>query len=378
MKKRAKFYYDSWLLIAAFSILAIGLIMVTSVSMVISEKQYHYPFYYVLRQMTFLSIGLFIMLIVSRIKSEWWERSGGYLTILSLALLVAVLIPGIGREVNGGMRWISFGLFSMQVSEFAKLCIIIYLAGYVVRREDEVQTRMRGFLKPLILLGFFSLLLLQEPDFGTMVVMLSTALTLLFIAGVRLWQFLLLLTVSVGILCVLAISAPYRVVRLTTFLHPWANQYDTGYQLTQSLIAFGRGGFWGVGLGNSVQKLFYLPEAHTDFLFAVLGEELGLIGCLAVVGLFALLVGRSLVIGRRAYKQGKPFNAYLAWGLGIGLGLQVMINIGVNVGMLPTKGLTLPLMSYGGSSLLMYCLIVGILLRLSYETPGYAAVKKAR
>jgi cell division protein FtsW len=267
------------------------------------------------------------------------------------------------------MRWIILGPISIQVSEFVKFSTIAFLAGYLVRRQDEVQTRVRGFIKPLLVVAAIAWLLLQEPDFGATVVITATVFGMLFVAGARLWQFIFLLILAVGALVVLAISVPYRLLRLTTFLHPWSNPFDTGYQLTQSLIAFGRGGVLGVGLGNSVQKLFYLPEAHTDFLFAVIGEELGLIGQLAVVILFLIFVIRSLLVSYRAYRNGHLFSAYLGAGLSMCLGLQVMINIGVNLGMLPTKGLTLPLMSYGGTSLLVNCLELGILLRLAYESP---------
>jgi cell division protein FtsW len=361
------FSYDQWLVIPTIAILAIGLIMVASASMVISDRQFGYPFHYLIRQAIFLALGIVLALLTTRVSLRIWQSLGGYLVVVSFFLLLLVLVPGIGKEVNGSMRWINLGPLSIQVSELAKLCVVIFLAGYLVRRQSEVETRIRGFLKPLLVLGLMALLLLQEPDFGATTVIIATALAMLFVAGVRLWQFVFLLITAGAALAVLAISAPYRVVRLTTFLHPWANQFDTGYQLTQSLIAFGRGGIWGVGLGNSIQKLFYLPEAHTDFLFAVLAEELGLIGELVVVGLFVILVGRVLVLGYRAYQKGHLLNAYLAIGLGLQLGIQVMINIGVNAGILPTKGLTLPLMSYGGSSMLMNCVVIGILLRIAHE-----------
>lgn len=363
-----KVVYDSWLLLSTIAILGLGLLMVASSSIVISDRAYGTGFYYLIRQTAYLTLGLVLGFFATRAPLLLWQRLSGYLVLLSFLLLIAVLIPGIGKEVNGSMRWIAVGPLSLQVSEFVKFSVIVYLASYLVRRQEEVQTRVRGFLKPLLLLGGVALLLLQEPDFGATAVITATALGLLFVAGVRLWQFIVLLVAAAGTLAVLAISVPYRLLRLTTFLHPWSNPFDTGYQLTQSLIAFGRGGVFGVGLGNSVQKLFYLPEAHTDFLFAVLGEELGLIGQVTVIALFAILVGRALLISYRAYRHGHLFNAYLGCGLALCLGLQVMINIGVNLGILPTKGLTLPLMSYGGSSLWINCLSVGILLRLGMES----------
>lgn len=367
-KKRKSFHYDPWILFSAGGLLGIGLLMVASSSIVISDRAFGYPFYYLIHQSIYLIVGLAIGLFMTRIPLATWEKLSGYFLILSFALLIVVLIPGIGREINGSQRWINVGPLSLQVSEFVKLTTVIYMASYLVRKQDEVQNRVRGFIKPLLLLAGIGLLLLQEPDFGATSVIIATALGMLFIAGVRLWQFIVLLALAVASLGVLAISVPYRLLRLSTFLHPWSNPFDTGYQLTQSLIAFGRGGIFGSGLGNSVQKLFYLPEAHTDFLFAVLGEELGLMGQLLVMLLFTVLVGRSLVLGYRAFRNGHTFSGFLGWGLGLCLGLQAMINIGVNLGILPTKGLTLPFMSYGGTSLWVSCLTLGLLLRLGQES----------
>ncbi|HVV69888.1 MAG TPA: putative lipid II flippase FtsW [Gammaproteobacteria bacterium] len=371
MKLRAKraIHYDPWMLISSLSLLGLGLLMVASSSIVISDRAFNYPFYYLIRQTIYLMLGLSLAVLITRIPMAFWQKISGYLILFSFFLLLLVLMPGIGREVNGSMRWIIIGPLSLQVSEFVKLGTITFIAGYLVRRQDEVQTRVRGFIKPLLILAGIALLLLQEPDFGATVVITATVFGMLFIAGARLWQFIFLLVMAICALGVLAISVPYRLLRLTTFLHPWSNPFDTGYQLTQSLIAFGRGGVFGVGLGNSVQKLFYLPEAHTDFLFAVIGEELGLVGQLAVVMLFTIFVVRSLLVSYRAYRNGHLFSAYLGAGLSLCMGLQAMINIGVNLGLLPTKGLTLPLMSYGGTSLLVNCLVLGILFRLAYESP---------
>jgi cell division protein FtsW len=265
------------------------------------------------------------------------------------------------------VRWINLGPLSLQVSELAKFSVILYLSSYLVRRAEEVQTKVIGFMKPMLILALASVLLLLEPDFGAMVVIMATALAMMFLAGVRLWQYaVLFLLVATG-LAGLALSSPYRMARLTGFLHPWANQFDSGYQLTQSLIAFGRGGIFGVGLGDSIQKLFYLPEAHTDFLFAVLAEELGLLGEIGVIALFGVLVGRAIWLGRKAYELGEYFSSFLAYGLGLWIAFQAMVNIGVNAGLLPTKGLTLPLMSYGGSSVLINCVVVAVLLRISSD-----------
>lgn len=278
------------------------------------------------------------------------------------------MAPVIGKTVNGSRRWIQLGFISLQVSEVVKFVTILYLASFLQRYQSEVQKELKGFLKPMLLVGILSGLLLLEPDFGAAVVITMTCLALLFLAGVRLWPFCVLLVLVAGSLILLAILSPYRLQRLTSFLNPWAHQFGSGYQLTQSLIAFGRGGLFGVGLGNSVQKLFYLPEAHTDFLFAVLAEELGLIGEILLMGLFVLLIGRIILIGRRAENSNQLYSAYLAYGIALWLGLQVIINIGVTAGVLPTKGLTLPFISYGGSSLLMNCLAIGVIFRIAYET----------
>ncbi|HLB58161.1 MAG TPA: putative lipid II flippase FtsW, partial [Gammaproteobacteria bacterium] len=264
--------------------------------------------------------------------------------------------------------WIGFSIFRLQVSEFAKIAFILYLGSYLVRHQEEVRADIGGFIKPLILLGVIGVLLLLEPDFGAAVVIAVTAFAMLFLGGARLWQFILLLALAVMAFVFLAISSPYRMARLTTFLNPWAHQFNSGYQLTQSLIAFGRGGIFGVGLGSSIQKLFYLPEAHTDFLFAVLGEELGLVGMLSVLFLYLVLVVRILWIGRRAQLMGQPMAGYVAYGVGIWIGIQALVNMGVNAGLFPTKGLTLPLISYGGSSMLIMFVALAIVLRIDYET----------
>lgn len=359
--------YDRWLLIVISTLLAFGLLMVASTSIVISEHQYGQPFHFFFHQLFYLVLGIAAGIMVVQIKTTYWEQISLAFLVLGIGLLFLVLLPGIGRQVNGSTRWLGFGPFGLQVSEFVKLTMIVYLAGYLVRQEKQVKNQIRGFLKPLMVLAVITFLLLREPDFGAATVILVTSLGMLFLAGVRIWQFITLLTGVSIILAILAISSPYRLARLTTFLNPWANQFDSGYQLTQSLIAFGRGGWVGVGLGESIQKLFYLPEAHTDFLFAVLTEELGLIGGLFMVLLFSLLVWRALSIGYRCFTIGRHFSAYLAYGIGLNIALQVMINIGVNTGVLPTKGLTLPLMSYGGSSLLMTCIMLALLLRIDYE-----------
>ncbi len=365
---------DRWLLMGVLPLLAIGLVMVASASMVISDRQFGMPFHYLIRQTIYLMMSFGLALIVMQISIERWRQWSGYLLLINMVLLTVVLVPGISHTVNGSSRWLNLGFISFQVSELTKFSVVAYMASYLTRHLDEVRTRVSGFAKPLLLLGMISLLLLLEPDFGAATVIFATALGMIFLAGVRLWQFGVLLAAGVSSMAFIAISSPYRLERLTTFLNPWANQFNSGYQLTQSLIAFGRGGILGVGLGNSIQKLFYLPEAHTDFLFAVMAEELGLIGCLIVIALFILVVVRAFLIAREAYQRGQLFSAFFAYGLGIWLAIQTLISIGVNCGMLPTKGLTLPFMSYGGSSILINGVMIAILLRVSYESKRVSAV----
>lgn len=361
-------FYDRWILISVLCLLALGLLMVASASMVISDKQFGSPFHYFFRQSIFLGIGLVSAWVMTRVPIRVVKKYSGYFFLTALFLLIIVLIPGIGKVVNGSRRWINLGIFSLQVSELLKLAAIVYLASYLQRFQAEVRQELKGFLKPMFLVLLMSGLLLLQPDFGAAVVITTTYMILLFIAGVRLWPYLVLVVVVGVSLGLLAVLSPYRLQRMTGFLNPWSNQYGSGYQLTQSLIAFGRGGLFGVGLGNSVQKLYYLPEAHTDFLFAVLAEELGLIGEFILIGLFILLIARIFIIGRRAEQQRDLFSAYLAYGVSMWFGLQALINMGVNAGMLPTKGLTLPFISYGGGSMLMSCLAIGIVLRIAYET----------
>lgn len=359
--------YDRWLLLAAIGLLVVGLLMVASSSIAISYRQFNSPFYYLLRQACFLAVGIVAGLIIIRFPIEYWYRLSASILFLSFVALLLVLIPGIGHQVNGSNRWLSLGPIGFQVSEFAKMGFIIYLASYLVRHQEAFNTKVIGFIKPMLVLGVIGVFLLQEPDFGSAVVICATSMGVMFLAGVRMKHFLALILFVLAILVVVAISSPYRMLRLTTFLNPWANPFHSGYQLTQSLIAFGRGGWLGVGLGESVQKLFYLPEAHTDFIFAVLAEELGLLGIIFMMGLYILLFIRILNVAKQAHLMNELFSAYLAYGLGLWIALQFLINIGVNTGVLPTKGLTLPFISYGGSSLLIMCIVLALLLRVDYE-----------
>lgn len=359
--------YDKWLIGVVTVIIVIGLMMVASSSVMISTKYFHQPFHFLLRQCCYLCAGILIGLIVIRTNSSVWERISMPMLITCFIMLLLVLVPGIGRSVNGSRRWLALGPIGIQVSELAKITIIFYLAGYLVRQRHAVSTSVLGFIKPMIILGCVSLLLLKEPDFGATVVISGTVMAMLFLAGVKLRYYLGLMVIVISALAFLAVSSPYRLARLTAFLDPWADQYNSGYQLTQSLIAFGRGGWFGSGLGESIQKLLYLPEAHTDFLFAVLAEELGLVGIFFVLILYAILVARGMIIALNAHAQNRLFASYTAYGLTFWLGLQAAINMGVNSGLLPTKGLTLPLMSYGGASIVINCIVVALLLRIDHE-----------
>lgn len=352
----------------ALLLLALGLVMIASASVGIADRQTGDPFYYLLRQAAYAGLGIVFAYAAFRLPLAFWEQAGPALLLACGVLLAVLFVPGLGRTVNGSTRWLMAGPVNLQVSELTKLAFIVYLAGYLVRHGDAVRNTVGGFLKPMLPLGVLAALLLAEPDFGAAAVLTATALGMMFLGGVRLWLFGVLVVLAGSSLAVLAVSSPYRLQRLTSFLDPWADPYNSGFQLTQALIAFGRGDWMGVGLGGGVQKLFYLPEAHTDFVFAVLGEELGLLGVTAVVLLYALLVWRVLRLGWQSAQAGHAFGGYLAFGVGLWLSLQAFINMGVNMGLLPTKGLTLPLMSYGGSSMLVSCIAIGVVLRIGVES----------
>ncbi|WP_255487094.1 putative lipid II flippase FtsW [Oceanospirillum sediminis] len=359
---------DGWLLFSALFLLFLGWLMVTSASMEVAGSRYGNPFFFSIRHGIYVLMGLGLGLFIVLIPMRWWYDNSFVLLLMAFLLLLAVLVPGIGREINGSSRWISLGIVNLQPSELAKLFMMVYLAGYLVRRLDEVRNRWSGFIKPLAVMVFMGLLLIMEPDYGATVVILGSMLGMLFLSGVGMMRFILLLVATVSMAGMIAMMQPYRMKRLTTYFDPWSAQFDSGYQLTQALIAFGRGGWDGLGLGNSVQKLFYLPEAHTDFVFAILAEELGLIGALATLFIYGLLVFRMVHIARKAGETGLLFHCYTCFGLALVISAQVFINIGVNTGLLPTKGLTLPFMSYGGSSLLVSCVMVAITLRVDQET----------
>jgi len=358
---------DYRLLAATVFLLVLGLVMVTSASMSIAEAKLQNPFFFVYRHLFAISLGLLGAVLAFATPMTWWERSGTALFFLGILLLILVQVPGLGKTANGATRWIDLGVFSLQSSEYMKLFAVAYIAGYLVRRGDEVSSRITGFIKPLLLIGVACVLIMAQPDFGTTSVILATVLGMLFLGGVPVWQFAAMLGVVGMALIGLILQNPERIERVTVFLNPFDQAYGAGYQLVQALIAFGRGELFGVGLGNGIQKQFYLPEAHTDFLLAVIGEELGLAGTLLVIFLFAFIVWRAFAIGARAEALGQRFSAYVAHGLGLGLGLQAFVNIGVNTGLLPTKGLTLPFMSYGSNSIIVACVAMAVILRIDYE-----------
>lgn len=360
-------FSDHALLISIVTLGLFGALMIASASLPIAQKNYGTPFYFVFRQLIFLALGFGLGAIVFRIPLSVWEKYGPHLVIFSLICLALVLVPFIGKEVKGSRRWIDFGFFTIQVSETVKLFIIVYLAGYLVRRGHLVQTTFGGFARPLALILIACALLLKEPDFGAAVVIVTTATLMLFVAGVRFSQFLALLLALVAVGALLVYFEPYRFARLASFMDPFEHAYESGYQLTQSLIAIGSGGITGLGYGNSIQKLHYLPEPHTDFLFAVLCEELGLLGALLTIGLFTYIVWRCFSLSRKADEQGNRFAGFVALGIGIWIGLQAFINMGVSLGVLPTKGITLPLMSYGGSSAVVFAIAFSLLLRVEWE-----------
>jgi len=360
-------HLDPVLVTVCLALLSLGLVMVASASVGVADRNFSNPFYYFQRQLVFVLVGLMAAALVYRVRLVQWEKSGVALLGFALFLLVLVLIPGVGKTVNGSTRWISLGIFNLQVSEVVKLFLLIYVAGYLVRHGEEIRTSLRGFIKPMLMVGLAGLLLLMEPDFGSTVVIMGTVLAMTFLGGVRFVQFVSFMLLFGASALMLIISSPYRMERLTSFMNPWADPFDTGFQLTQSLIAIGTGGWWGTGLGGSVQKLFYLPESHTDFLFAVLSEEFGFVGVCFVILMYTVLFFRIFKIGLQAEKVGNRYAAYMAYGIGVWLALQAVINMGVNMGLMPTKGLTLPLMSYGGSSLVVCCMAIGLLLRIHCE-----------
>ena len=363
--------YDASLLWAALGLLTVGLVMVYSASIALAETSRFSggrASYFLVRHSVFLATGVFAAMLVFQIPMHLWQRLAPWLFASGVVLLALVLVPGFGREVNGARRWLSLGIANLQPSELMKLFAVLYAADYTVRKAALMHSFKRGLLPMFTVMLVVGWLLLREPDFGPLVVIIAIATAILFLGGMNARLFAALLALLAIGFAGLVVSSPYRMQRIFGFMDPWSDPFGKGYQLSHALIAFGRGEWFGVGLGASVEKLLYLPEAHTDFLLAVIGEELGFAGVAVVISLFAWLVIRAFSIGRLAVKLERPYSALVAQGIAVWLGVQALINMGVNMGVLPTKGLTLPLMSFGGSGILSNCVALAILLRIDWES----------
>jgi cell division protein FtsW len=356
---------DGVIATTALALACIGLVMVASSSLAIAESLEVGTFYFLQRHLVFLALGFGLGWLAYRVDLDTLKRHSPYLILAAFVLLLLVFVPGLGVEVKGARRWIRGGISNFQAVEAVKLLLIVYLAGYFVRHQEAMQRTFMGVIKPLIVAIALVGLLLAQPDFGGAVLVLSIAGGMIWLAGGSARHLIGIAVALLPFVIAIAVAEPYRLRRLLAFLDPWADPERAGYQLTQALIAVGRGEWFGVGLGESVQKLFYLPEAHTDFIVAVIAEELGFVGLVVVIGLFVLLTGRAFRLGLEGLRQGRPFEAHIAYGIGLWLALQSVISIGVNIGALPTKGLTLPLISSGGSSVLASCVAVGLLLKVS-------------
>ena len=371
---------DNWagslLLVLASALIAVGVVAISSASISLSEVKFGNEWHHAIRHLSYLAIGVTLGFVAYLLPLNVWRQTSPWLLMLAFALLVLVLVPGVGRVVNGSQRWIPLAGFTLQPSEFAKFALVLWLSGYMVRHGEELRTVLRGLLKPILVLILFALLLLSEPDFGATVIILGTAFGMLFMGGARLIYVLGLIVSAVAIMAGMILMAPYRMQRLMAYQDPWSDPFGSGFQLIQSLIAYGRGEWLGVGLGNSVQKLLYLPEAHTDFVFSIWAEETGLVGAVAVIILFAVFVGRIVFMGYRFLLESRDFEAYCCFGFALVFAGQAFVNMGVSSGLLPTKGLTLPFISYGGNSLMMSCITVGLLLKL--ERSQVAATTKVQ
>ena len=371
--KSASSGYDQWLVFSVVALLCLGTLMVFSATVAVRTPELSINYGGLLRHGLHIALGLVVCALAASIRLDWLQRGSKALLVIGMLLLLLVLLPGVGREVNGSLRWIDLGFFRMQPSEFMKIAAIVYFADYLSRKRDDLHLFKVGIINVGLVVGLIGLLLLLEPDFGTTVVLSMTVGVMMFLAGVRFWHFLISVSVAVALMGLIMWMEPYRVARLLSYRDPWADPYGSGFQLIQALIAIGRGEWFGAGLGSSIQKLFYLPHASNDFLIAIVGEELGAVGIFAVLALFALFVVRAFAIARRALALGDRFSAFVAQGIGVLIALQAAVHIGVNTGLLPTKGLTLPMMSYGGSSMLSSMAGVGLLIaidRRSRPQPG--------
>ena len=365
VESRSVATFDRGYVLLALSMYMIGLIMVASSSMPVAERIFDNPFHFIVRHMIYIVLSLGVAGLTLQMPMQRWHEYSSKLLLMAIVLLVIVLV--VGRNVNGSTRWIAIGPITIQAAEPAKLFFFCYLSAYLVRRRDEVMENVKGFAKPLVVFGALSGLLLMQPDLGTIIVMFVTTFGLLFLAGAKLWQFIAISGVGITLLSMLAYFSPYRWARVTGFLDPWKDPFGSGYQLTQSLMAYGRGETFGQGLGNSVQKLEYLPEAHTDFVMAVLAEEFGFVGISIILLLSMTLVFKALLLGRKAVNQEKYFEGFFAYAIGIWFCFQAAVNIGASAGIVPTKGLTMPLISYGGSSMIIMTMAVAVLIRIDHE-----------
>ncbi|MFZ2753030.1 MAG: putative lipid II flippase FtsW [Lysobacteraceae bacterium] len=359
--------YDPWLIGSSIALACLGVVMVASSSIAIGEGFDVGPYYFLIKHLVFLALGVGVAGWLMRTELKSIEQQDRLLLLLCFILLVLVFVPVVGKTVNGARRWLNFGIMGFQAVEAVKLMYIVWLASYLVRFRDEVNATWGAMLKPLGVAVVLVALLILQPDFGSLSLILAITAGMLILGGVHMPRMFGPVLVGLPVLAIIAIAEPYRVSRLTSFLDPWKDPFNTGYQLTNALMAVGRGEWFGVGLGGSVQKLAYLPEAHTDFILAVIAEELGFAGVCLVIALYGLLVGRAFWIGLKCVEMRRHFAGYCAFGIALWMALQSFVSIGVNLGMLPTKGLTLPLISYGGSSVLGTCAALGLLLRISYE-----------
>ncbi|MCT2531669.1 putative lipid II flippase FtsW [SAR92 clade bacterium H231] len=376
---QTQWHLDMRLLLPVLALLSIGLIMVASASFSFAEHRLGDQLFFFKRHLAYLLIAAGAMAVGFFVSPSVWANYGRLWILLAVFLLIIVLIPGIGREVNGSRRWLAFAGFTLQVSELVKVATVVFLAAHLEKHRDTLSDDWREFFKLIAVIVVLSILLLMEPDFGSAVTLSCTFMALLFLGGSHIRQFSLVFAAGLLAIGALAYTAPYRLERLATYLDPWADPFNAGYQLIQSLIAFGRGEWFGVGLGQSVQKMLYLPEAHTDFVFAIFAEEFGFVGVLCLMSLYVLLILRVLQLGKLAIGRKNWYAAFVLIGFGLLLSGQTFINLGVNAGLLPTKGLTLPFVSYGGSSLLVCCAMIGMMLRFAHEfqSPA-AAVRRPR
>ena len=364
---RAKLEIDISLVFIMLGLLTFGWVMVTSASMLVALDDYNNPYFYSIRQGFFAIISVFLFLLALLVPTKNYEKNFSAFFFIMLIVLVAVLVPGIGKSVNGARRWIPLIVINIQVAELAKLLAIIFFSGYISTNLAKMNEFKEGILAPISLLGCIAILLLMQPDFGSTVVISICVMGMLFVGGNKAQWYGLLLAAMVVMASILVIVSPYRMHRITGFLHPWENANGSGYQLVQAIIGFGRGGWFGDGLGNGVQKQFFLPEAHTDFITSVIAEEIGIVGLMILLCVYLFIVFKALNIAKLAFDLKRHYQAFLAYGIGFWMSFQVFVNIGVNTGLLPTKGLTLPFISYGGSSLLIMCYTIGILLRIDFE-----------